>query len=286
MPNQHETALLSLSKYDTWKYGQTSDSKDITQMRGNLFMDTAALATEKGLPYFVADGTSSPDFKAGLSSQSSVHVLERAFDNQTFAFLSSLDQIDRSIKTIISLQGEKTDILYHADAIAAPINEGRADLVIPRRNERLFKATYPDYMYESETMANSVFNSALDAAGLKDAEEFYDMFLGVIAWKHTPEIESKIFAPYILSGANKDTFTYGLHRYVSPGVYVFYITSALASGLRVQSVEIPFDYGKQKENEILPENREIFTKKRIAQRRGILIAECMAIAEIVKKRQI
>jgi hypothetical protein len=283
MSNHQETVLFSLSKYASWKSGQPFSVSDTAQFRGNLFLETAARATELGVPYYVADGNSSSDFRTELAAQSSVRILERIHDNQAQAFLYALDQIDASVQAIITTQGEKTNIVEHKDALTQSILEGSAHLVVGRREEGLFKATFPDYMYESETMANLAFNKMLDTAGLKPPGEFYDMFFGVIAWKHDPEVEAKIFHPYILDTANKDLFKYGLYKYLSPGVFVFYITSALASGLTVHSVEIPFHYGKQKENEALPENREQFMRKRISQRRAILTAECMAIAEFAKR---
>lgn len=53
---------------------------------------------------------------------------------------------------------EKVDLFNHLHDVARPILEGKTDVVVPTRNDELFKETYPIEQYHSESFGNLHFD--------------------------------------------------------------------------------------------------------------------------------
>jgi hypothetical protein len=54
---------------------------------------------------------------------------------------------------------EKVDIVNHIHHIVRSILDGSTDIVVPKRNDKLFRETYPIEQFHSENFANLHFNS-------------------------------------------------------------------------------------------------------------------------------
>lgn len=76
---------------------------------------------------------------------------------------------------------EKADIMNHMHLIVKPILDGNADIVVPKRDDELFRSTYPIEQYHSESFANLHFNSL--ARQYKGFQTDIDWLFGPFAFR-------------------------------------------------------------------------------------------------------
>lgn len=178
--------------YPRWYNGKLRSIKHSDKIRGDLALEFAQKAIEKGVTLIYVDGKSSKSFKKALGEIAGLHIIKRktsgrsASKRQAITYLAKLPQI----KVIILNEPEKKSLLTDClDAIVTPILNGEADLVIPRREDKLFKESYPLYMYESEIEANRIYNEALRTNGiLKQNMHDLDFFFGPRAFKNEKKL--------------------------------------------------------------------------------------------------
>lgn len=167
---------------------------------------------------------------------------------------------------IIYTQAEKKTIPDYAADISRPILEGKADIVIPSRNPGLFEQYYPDYMRRSELRVNATYDRLMRGAGIMTTDQSFDWFFGPVAFKNDPETVDLFLATYItnetnsirsrLDGVKPDP------KMHSNGHY-FPIIEALFRGIKVEGVEVPFEYPElQRLNEMHPDNIDDFSNRR------------------------
>lgn len=258
----------------------TEDGKrypgDTDGIRGDLAIALLQKAAQQGIRVVAADGGSSSEFLsavAPLQTQGLTvvrsEIAGRAPQRRT-AFETAIALADEKI--IVYTQPEKLSLLNHLSVITQPILDGTADIVIPARNPQLFQDNYPDYMRESEIRVNATYNRFLRRQKLMPEGENFDWFFGPIVFKNDPEINELFLATYILkdaSGNEKVIKSRNPNAVADPeknsGSHYFPVIHALFLAKRVTSVEIPFIYPEtQKDNELFPERREDFHKRRLA----------------------
>lgn len=261
-------AIVANTSYPKWYKGKLRSIKHVDKVRGDLALEFARYAKESGYQVVIVDGKSSKTFYKELSGIEQVKVIRRQVVKRSPNKRIGIKIASKvfGVKVIVSSEPEKLSILDSIPLIVMPILNNEAEIVVPKRDTKLFKSTHPQYMYESETEANKLYNEILRTNNLlKTNSSDLDMFFGPRVFRNDSKIISLFMKKYhILSSQYFDSEEWSDTLY-------FPIVLALKKGLRVKSVTIPFSYPKiQKENEEKLA-KDVFFEKRKAQRLGLLV---------------
>lgn len=271
--NPSSIAILLFTYYPKWYRGKLRSVKHSDKIRGDIALETVNKAKELGYKVFVADANSRHTFRRILSGIEGIKLIKRrspAFSSNKQRIIKSISKT-LGIEIIVMTEPEKLSLVEECiPAITNPIFENKADIVIPKRDDELFKKTYPAYQYDSEVEANMFYNETLKANGLLSYEEELDTFFGPRAFRNERKILSLFTRGYKFN-LKKSI----LSHYFNPGAYsetlFFPVVLALKRKIKVISVTIPFSYPKtQKENEEKLA-KDFFIGKRKAQKINILI---------------
>lgn len=273
MVNPQSIAICIITYYPKWYNGKLRSIKHTDKIRGDLALEFIGKAQKLGHQVIVSDATSSRSFRKILNEINGIHLKFRKTrkrspgKRQTFNIAYRLE----GVKAIVTAEPEKVSILDSFELITKPIFEGIADIVVPQRNDALFKKTYPLYMYESEVEGNKIYNEYLSLYKLTPKNESIDMFFGPRAFANKKEVVACFMKRFKL----KTGKTILPHEYFDPEEYsntsFFPIIVALKKRLKVKSVEIPFSYPAiQKQNEEA-NARELFLEKRKSQRLSLIL---------------
>ena len=154
-------------------------------------------------------------------------------------------------------------LLDYTHEITQPILDGTADIVIPRRNPRLFKESYPGYMRTSELRVSAIYDRLMQRAGLMASNQSFDWFFGPVVFKNDPEIVALFLKQYDTDGSITSRIGGAPNPQMHSNGHYFPIIEALFLGRRVVSVEIPFVYPPmQLANETSPEKETVFRQIR------------------------
>lgn len=270
-----EIAIVGITYLPKWYKGKLKSIKHTDKVRGDLTLYAVRYAASVGYKVVVVDGKSSKSFQEELRKIKGIKLSrtkdpKRSPNRRKALFEAS--QID-GVRAIVMTELEKVSVITDCiDKSVRPIFESQADVVIPKREDALFKKTYPDYMYVSESEGNLLYNEALRANGLLSThDEELDLFFGVRVFKNDPEFLKKIISKYDANPFSSliTSELFDLEEYSNS--QFFPVVKALKYKAKVMSVTVPFIYPeKQKENETLGE-RETFMSKRQYQKLTILI---------------
>lgn len=266
----HEIGVATATFYPTWeKSSDVSPDASVDQVRGDLALETIHAAIENGYQLAVVDGGSSPDFIEMLGLMGVAVEAERekgmsASRRQAFEIVSEMD----GVEVICWTEPEKLAITRDCIKEAVkPIIDGRADIVVPRRDDEAF-ATYPEYQVKFEKASNHLWNDILKRHRLlpEDAEEL-DAWIGPRLFKNDPDIVDLFMGKYeytsdVQSGLRRDA------PELWPNAIFLPLVAALHKGYRVMSVDIPYRHpASQTANE---QDSEAFRAKRATQQENIL----------------
>ena len=107
-------------------------------------------------------------------------ALRQAIRHAT-ALLRAGDAADDAV--ICFAEPEKVNLMNHVAAVAKPIFDGSADVVVPRRSEELFRQTYPIEQYHSESFGNRHFDLLARQHAKQPAGGALDWLFGPVAFK-------------------------------------------------------------------------------------------------------
>src|SRR6185369_796626 len=258
MPELHfdpkKVAIAAITSYPQWYSGKLRSIKHTDKVRGDLALEMAQKAIELGYFIVIADGKSTKTFRKALQIIPGIIVIKRKTITSGEGKRVAIERAAKitGVEAIVLTEPEKVSFVAEciADSVH-PVLSGKADIVVPKRNDALFKATYPRYMYVSEVEGNGIYNEALRA------------------FKNDKQIVSLFKKKYKFTGISL------LEKLYDPDMYshvlYFPIVNALKKKLRVESREVAFRYPHlQKENEDVG-RREEFIAKRSLQRVSILI---------------
>jgi|SRR6185369_13438584 len=277
MPELHfdpkKVAIAAITSYPQWYSGKLRSIKHTDKVRGDLALEMAQKAIELGYFIVIADGKSTKTFRKALQIIPGIIVIKRKTITSGEGKRVAIERAAKitGVEAIVLTEPEKVSFVAEciADSVH-PVLSGKADIVVPKRNDALFKATYPRYMYVSEVEGNGIYNEALRANNLLPQALFdLDTFFGPRAFKNDKQIVSLFKKKYKFTGISL------LEKLYDPDMYshvlYFPIVNALKKKLRVESREVAFRYPHlQKENEDVG-RREEFIAKRSLQRVSILI---------------
>lgn len=269
-------AVVALTLYPLWYPGVTKSIGDTDKVRGDLAIEAITSGVGHGYHMVVGDGGSSIAFEDELAKFSGITFFRRqekgrgAGRRQGFEIASAIS----GVEAVLRVEPEKVSIVGEfIPQIMQPLLEGKADIVVPRRNPHLHQSTYPQYQWESEVAANKKYNDLLHKTGLLPQDQFLDMFFGPIAFRNNPEVRELFLERYNFT---LPTST-GIRRFVEPenwsDGYFFSVVKALHQGFKVTTVEVDFKYPEsQRQNEETTAEGSIdkFIEKRREQKYGLL----------------
>ena len=161
--------------------------KDKSDIRYALALESCRTAAEHAVNVLLIDASPSQDIRDELeeAGRGFVRVVPQASKGKKGAALregiklavedfqrddsnSDNDNSDKSTRrSIIGFQEfEKTDWIRHWKSIAIHASESGSDIVVPRRRDEDFRATYPIEQYHSERFANLFLDSLGTQIGL------------------------------------------------------------------------------------------------------------------------
>ncbi len=272
--NLSSIAVTTITYYPNWYRGKLRSIRHTDKIRGDLALEFVRKAKEKGYQVVVSDGQGSKSFRRELSQIPNIHIIKRTSPKRSIGRIMTIKKAARlpDVGVIATSEPEKISFVDKCiPQVVLPILEEKADIVIPKRNDALFKKTYSDYQYESEIEGNELYNEELRSHGfISRGHEDFDVFFGPRVFVNKPSVVSLFTRRYTLQAGYLR-----LHEYFDLDQYsnslFFPVELALKKKLRVQSVEVPFQYPHlQKLNEEKGP-KELFIEKRKSQRMGILI---------------
>lgn len=268
-------AIVTTTSYPKWYRGKLRSVKDTNKIRGDLAIEFAKSASKNGYQLVVADWQSPRTFRKELSSFSNLILIRRRSPKRSPSKRQALSKATKfpGVRAIIISEPEKTSLVKESvPLIVTPILNGEADIVVPKRDDKLFKETYPPYQYESEVEGNRTYNEELRSHKLINiSDNDFDMFFGPRAFSNDRKIVSLFMRRYRFSIAHASFPSWYFDAEELSNTNFFPIVSALRKGLKVKSIEIPFSYPKiQKENEEIGQ-KNLFFEKRKAQRIGLIV---------------
>lgn len=203
--------------------------------------------SELGYRVIIADRNSSPSWREKIAKLKNVLILPvETTSNRTLAYKKVIKELLENTKCDLAIftQFEKFDITNHFATIIDSSNN--SNIIYPLREKSLFKETYPEYMYASETKGNKIMNELyLKLGWRKKEDEVLDVFFGVFAG--TRDILGRMLQ---FDFPNESS--------------LLLLHTALILGETIANPEIKFKYAPtQKENEIV--NKKGFTIKRTQQ---------------------
>lgn len=285
MFHSSEIALAVITYYPKWYRGKLRSIKHTDKVRGDLAIEFLQKASQAGFQTVVADGKSSKTFRKTIARIPKLIIIERKSLQSSVAKKQAIKKAAKfaGTKVIVLTEPEKISLLEFIPRLASPILENKADIVVPKRDESLFRKTYPSYMYDSEIEGNKLYNETLKTRGLLRSGEDLDTFFGPRLFAQNRKLVSLFTREFHL----KIDKTAYLYSYFDKNAYsatlYFPLVIALKKKYRVKSVTIPFSYPKsQKENEERGA-RELFEEKRKHQRIVILV-ELLYFLNFLKKK--
>jgi len=269
-----QIAFAITTYYPKWYSGKLLSLKHTDKIRGDLALEFCQKAISLGYHVVCSDAKGTKTFRKQLKQVPGLIASQRQGQKRSPAKRHAY-KIAASIpgvKVIIGTEPEKVSLIDFAETIAKPMLEDKTDIVVIKRDDKLFKQTYPSYMYESEVEGNKLYNEFLELYKLmpKNSADL-DMFFGPRAFRNEKKI-LKLFMKKHEVKVGKLTLP---KEYFDPeqlsNTSFFPIVEALKKKLRISCVEIPFVYPKlQKQNEETG-NLEFFEEKRKAQRLSLIL---------------
>lgn len=270
-----EIAIVINTYYPKWYRGKLRSIKHIDKVRGDLAIEFFKEAKKRGYQVVVVDGKSSKTFQKEIKNIGTIIFARRRHPKRSPAKRQAIKIAAKQegIKVIVLTEPEKVSLVTDCiPFLVKPILEGKADIVVPKRDDELFASSYPSYMYESEFEGNKIYNEILRVQGLLSShEDDLDMFFGPKVFRNDKKIISLFMKKYSLSSL-QSSFTkefFDVEDYSN--VLYFSIVLGLKKHFRIKGITVPFVYPKiQKENEEKGE-RALFVEKRKNQRLSILV---------------
>lgn len=281
-------AIVATTSYPKWYRGRLRSIKHTDKIRGDLALELVRKTRNLGYQVVIADWISPRTYRKELGSIQGVIIIRRRTPKRSPSKRQALFKASKlpGVKIIVLTEPEKVSLIEDCiPLISEPILSGNADIVVPKRNDELFKKTYPSFQYESEVEGNRTYNEELRSHKLIDInDEDFDMFFGPRAFSNTKKIISLFMKRYHFSIVHASFPKWYFDAEELSNSAFFPIVSALRKGLKVKSVEVPFKYPSiQKQNEGLG-SPDVFLEKRKAQRVGLIVELLHFVAFLEKYR--
>lgn len=280
-------AIAVATSYPNWYKGKLRSIKNTDKIRGDLAIESIQKARNIGYSVVVADWQSPRSFRKELKSIPGAILIKRHSPKRSPSKRKALRTASNlpNIKVLVLTEPEKVSFIENCISFSVePILKNKADIVIPKRNDVLFKSTYPSFQYESEVEGNRTYNEELLSHRLINQEDNFDMFFGPRILANTKSVLSLFMKRYQFNTAYTTFPKWYFDADEFSNINFFPIVVALKKGFRVESIEVPFEYPNlQRQNEEKG-SREAFIEKRKAQRIGLIVELLHFVAFLEKYR--
>lgn len=265
----NETAISTISYYPKWYKGELKNLKDTQKIRGDLALKLFHQVNKADYQLVLVDGGSAADFIQELSQFKSLKLIQHKHPKRSPLRRQAIKAAAKlsKVRVIVMTEPEKVDLIKSIPKIVEPILESKAEIVVPIRENKLFKSSFPKFQYQSEIKGNQDYNKLLrNKKILKSFHPDFDWFFGPKALVNQSQT-LKLFLERFESQNSHLPKKYRLFdaEDFSNTVYLP-VVRALKQGVAVESIEISFTYPLlQQKNEISTSKTE-FKVKRTAQR--------------------
>lgn len=270
-----EIAIVGITLASNWYSGPLKSIKHTDKIRGDLILYSTRFAVGVGYKVVLVDSGSSKTFIKELKKIKGAKILQSKISKRSPNRRRAIFEASKieNVKAIVMTEIEKTSVITdNVEKIVEPIFNDSADLVVPKREQDLFKKTVPDYMYESENEGNFLYCEALRSHGLLSShQQDLDVFFGVRVFRNDKKLLKMLLSRYESNPFNSlmGHKLFDVEEYSN--AQFFPVVRALYQKRKVVSVTIPFTYPKtQMDNEMKGE-KELFMLKRKFQRLTILV---------------
>lgn len=235
-------AFAITTSFPKWYGGKLQSIKHTDKIRGDLALEFIQKAQNEGYYIVIVDGKSTKTFRKAVMEIDGVYFSLRRGKKRSPGRRQAIRAAAKKegIAVIITTEAEKTSLLSSIKEIVLPLLENEADIVVPKREQKLFVSSYPKYQHGSEEEGNKLYNEYLRNQGiLSERTPDLDLFFGPRAFRSERKIVSLFMKRF--------TFQVGditlSREYFDPeqlsNASFFPIVLALKKRLRVRSVEIP-----------------------------------------------
>lgn len=170
---------------------------------------------------------------------------------ELFRHAGRIMSADHEAFFVLWIEPEKVDFANHLETMLGPFTNETIDLVMPKREEKLYRDGYPAYQYFSEHTANAIYQQLFGPANA-------DPFFGPIAYKST----------FRACFEGLSAGQYGLEN--DDYLQLYGQVVARYCGAKAVVAEIPFRYPpEQKAHELQPDNLQTMFTKRLDQLNNI-----------------
>lgn len=269
-----QIALCASTFYPKWYPGKIQSLKHTDKVRGDLVLEFAQKGRALGCQVVFVDGGSDQKWVDEVVKTPGVILTRKKSPKRSPNRRLAIKTAAKlpNIKVIVLTEPEKVSLVTDClEKLTKPILNNEADLVVAKRNEELFKRTFPSFYYESEIEANALYNEYLRSHNLLKDTEYLDIFFSPKAFANEPKVVGVFMKRFSLKlgGFIVPRDAFDPEEISDTGMFPAVL--ALKKGLRVKSVEVPFKYPSlQRENEEIGD-REFFLSKRRSQRLGLLL---------------
>lgn len=266
-------AIAAITSYPRWYRGKLRSITHTDKIRGDLALEMVKISKEFGYQVIIVDWQSPKTFCKQFNSIPEVALIRRRSEKRAVGKRNALKKAAKlpGVKVIVFTEPEKVSLVKSLPIMIEPIFKGEADIVVPKRNDELFKKTYPNFQYESEMEGNNTYNEALKSHKLIGLNDNFDMFFGPRAFSNTKPVVSLFMKRYRFSITHSLFPKWYFDAEELSNTNFFPIVAALKKGFKVKSIEVPFEYpALQKQNEDSG-LKDLFIEKRRSQRIGLII---------------
>lgn len=277
-------SLATATFYPSWPIDE------VDKVRGDLAIETTSEIKKNGFSLFISDGGSSDEFLSKISG-SGCNVYKQKNRGLSASRRQALTQarLKKNTQAICLFELEKVSFIKDCFIQSVqPILENKADLVVPKRDEKSF-LSYPDYQSLSEKLLNSHLTSMIINALKKNGKPIspkifdIDFLFGPKVILNKPHILDLFMDKYISKNLSDEK---KFQCEIWANALFFPLIVALYKGLRV--VSIPVSYLHPTSQTLLESNHPLFIRKREYQFKTLLasIKELILLLENNPKSRI
>lgn len=268
-----EIAIATNTSYPKWYTGKLKDIGDTDKIRGDLAVEFCQKASEAGYRVALVDSNSPPAFFDTVSRFKSIYVIKEEHAKRSVARRLAIKTAAKwDVKVIVLTEPEKSPFITDCISVTVdPILNDQYDIVLAKREDSLFRKTYPTFQYKSEVEANILINELYLTHGFLSFLDIEpDMIFGPRVFKNSPSVIECFMKKYIITADVFPIFSEFIDPEQVLNTMFFPIILAERQGLKIQNVIVPFEYPTlQKQNEEIAEKQ--FVQKRRNQKMGIII---------------
>ncbi len=270
----HEIGIGTTTFYPKWYPGENKD-QSTDKTRGDLALQMLRGASAKNFQVAVVDGGSSEDFKGKLRELDGVTVSSEEERGMSGSRRQVFREVvgKEGVKVVCWVEPEKVSIVEDCLPTAARlVLEGKADIVIPSRDEASF-ATYPTFQARFEQRANKLWNDIVKSKGLypKEAPDL-DMWIGPRFIRNDHDLmrlfQQKPISPEPPTSNLSKMYDFDLWA----GAIFLPVIKAMKGKYRVESVPVPYKHPAAQTAQESSQDSPVFERKRALQFHEIIAA--------------